>query len=71
MPRAVVTLDPLLSRRTYRRAQNNYAFDALVPRSSRNNPLWDTVDCQYWALSCARPFLSSMGSPSRFRFLLA
>lgn len=32
-------------------AQNNYAFDALVGKCGRDNPLWDLADCQYWALS--------------------
>jgi pimeloyl-ACP methyl ester carboxylesterase len=32
-------------------AQNNYSFDDLVKTCHRNTPKWDTVDCQYWALS--------------------
>jgi len=31
--------------------QNNYAFADLVAKCSNDNPLWDAVDCQYWALS--------------------
>jgi pimeloyl-ACP methyl ester carboxylesterase len=32
-------------------AQNNYAFDDLVATCRRQSPMWDVVDCQYWALS--------------------
>ncbi|HYC83840.1 MAG TPA: alpha/beta hydrolase [Chryseosolibacter sp.] len=32
-------------------AQNNYNFDDLVATCRRNTPKWDSVDCQYWALS--------------------
>ena len=32
-------------------AQNNYSYDALVAKARRQNPRWDLVDCQYWALS--------------------
>src|SRR3990170_2950773 len=32
-------------------AQNNYSFDDLVATCKRNTPKWDSVDCQYWALS--------------------
>jgi pimeloyl-ACP methyl ester carboxylesterase len=32
-------------------AQNNYRFDDLVATCKRNTPKWDSVDCQYWALS--------------------
>lgn len=32
-------------------AQNNYDFDDLVARCTRQSPKWDIVDCQYWALS--------------------
>jgi pimeloyl-ACP methyl ester carboxylesterase len=32
-------------------AQNNYSFDDLVATCRRQNPKWDIVDCQYWALS--------------------
>lgn len=32
-------------------AQNNYSFDDLVATCHRNSPKWDSVDCQYWALS--------------------
>ena len=32
-------------------AQNNYNFDDLVATCHRNTPKWDSVDCQYWALS--------------------
>ncbi len=32
-------------------AQNNYSFDDLVATCRRQNPKWDQVDCQYWALS--------------------
>src|SRR6185437_14477599 len=32
-------------------AQNNYAFDDLVASCHKGNPKWDSVDCQYWALS--------------------
>jgi pimeloyl-ACP methyl ester carboxylesterase len=32
-------------------AQNNYNFDDLVALCHRQNPKWDMVDCQYWALS--------------------
>ena len=31
--------------------QNNYSFDDLVATCHRNTPKWDSVDCQYWALS--------------------
>lgn len=31
--------------------QNNYKFDDLVAKAHRENPKWDLVDCQYWALS--------------------
>ncbi len=32
-------------------AQNNRSFDDLVATCRRQSPLWDPVDCQYWALS--------------------
>lgn len=32
-------------------AQNNHSFDDLVAIAHRDNPKWDIVDCQYWALS--------------------
>lgn len=32
-------------------AQNNYSFENLVAKAHRENPKWDMVDCQYWALS--------------------
>lgn len=32
-------------------AQNNFSFDDLVATCRRQNPKWDIVDCQYWALS--------------------
>ncbi|HEU5403733.1 MAG TPA: alpha/beta hydrolase [Terriglobales bacterium] len=32
-------------------AQNNEPFDDLVATCRRQNPKWDPVDCQYWALS--------------------
>ena len=32
-------------------AQNNYSFDDLVATGRRQNPKWDMVDVQYWALS--------------------
>lgn len=32
-------------------AQNNYSFDDLVATCHQNTPKWDSVDCQYWALS--------------------
>jgi len=32
-------------------AQNNYNFDDLVTTCHNNTPKWDSVDCQYWALS--------------------
>lgn len=32
-------------------AQNNYSFDDLVATGRRQNPKWDMVDIQYWALS--------------------
>jgi pimeloyl-ACP methyl ester carboxylesterase len=32
-------------------AQNNYSFDDLVATCHSNTPKWDSVDCQYWALS--------------------
>lgn len=32
-------------------AQNNYGYDDLVAKARRENPKWDTLDCQYWALS--------------------
>lgn len=31
--------------------QNNYRFEDLVATCHRQNPKWDMVDCQYWALS--------------------
>jgi len=31
--------------------QNNYSFDDLVAKARRENPKWNLVDCQYWALS--------------------
>jgi hypothetical protein len=30
---------------------NNYHYDDLVAKAHRQNPKWDIVDCQYWALS--------------------
>lgn len=32
-------------------AQNNYSIDDLVAKARHDNPRWDLVDCQYWALS--------------------
>jgi pimeloyl-ACP methyl ester carboxylesterase len=32
-------------------AQNNRSFDGLVAQCSKQTPLWDTLDCQYWAVS--------------------
>jgi pimeloyl-ACP methyl ester carboxylesterase len=32
-------------------AQNNYKFEDLVATGHRQNPKWDSVDIQYWALS--------------------
>jgi pimeloyl-ACP methyl ester carboxylesterase len=32
-------------------AQNNYKFEELVAKGRRDNPKWDIVDVQYWALS--------------------
>lgn len=32
-------------------AQNNYSYDDLLAKCRRDNPKWDIVDCQYWALS--------------------
>jgi pimeloyl-ACP methyl ester carboxylesterase len=32
-------------------AQNNHSFDDLVAVCHRDNPKWDMVDCEYWALS--------------------
>jgi pimeloyl-ACP methyl ester carboxylesterase len=32
-------------------AQNNYKFEDLVEKGRRQNPKWDLVDIQYWALS--------------------
>lgn len=32
-------------------AQNNYRFEDLVATGRRQNPKWDPVDIQYWALS--------------------
>jgi len=32
-------------------ARNNQKFDDLVATCRRDNPKWDIVDCQYWALS--------------------
>ena len=32
-------------------AQNNYSYNALVAKARRENPKWDIVDCEYWALS--------------------
>src|SRR5687767_11586244 len=31
--------------------QNNYSFEDLVAKGRRQNPKWDIVDIQYWALS--------------------
>ena len=31
--------------------QNNYKFEDLVEKGRRENPKWDEVDIQYWALS--------------------
>lgn len=31
--------------------QNNYKFDDLVEKGRKDNPKWDKVDIQYWALS--------------------
>lgn len=80
LPRAVIMLDPLLSRMgsggparsavpparpaassTWSLAmfgspealvaQNNTTFEELVSICGKQNPKWDPVDCQYWALS--------------------
>jgi pimeloyl-ACP methyl ester carboxylesterase len=32
-------------------AQNNYKFEDLVAKGRRQNPKWDLVDIQFWALS--------------------
>lgn len=32
-------------------AQNNYSFEDLVATGHRQNPMWDKVDIEYWALS--------------------
>jgi N-formylmaleamate deformylase len=32
-------------------AQNNYSFEDLVATGRRQNPLWDKMDIEYWALS--------------------
>ena len=32
-------------------ANNNQSFNDLVAKAHRDNPMWGTVDCQYWALS--------------------
>ena len=32
-------------------AQNNYSFEDLVATGRRQNPLWDKMDVEYWALS--------------------
>ena len=32
-------------------AQNNYSFEDLVATGHRQNPLWDKMDVEYWALS--------------------
>jgi pimeloyl-ACP methyl ester carboxylesterase len=32
-------------------AQNDYTFDDLVAACRTQSPKWDSVDCQYWALS--------------------
>lgn len=32
-------------------AQNNYSFKDLVATGHRQNPLWDKMDVEYWALS--------------------
>jgi pimeloyl-ACP methyl ester carboxylesterase len=32
-------------------AQNNYNFNDLVAKCHHDSPKWDSVDCQYWALS--------------------
>jgi pimeloyl-ACP methyl ester carboxylesterase len=31
--------------------QNNYSYEDLVTKARRENPKWDLVDCEYWALS--------------------
>jgi len=42
-------------------AQNNYSYNDLVAKARRENPLWDMVDCQYWALS-KKQFHGAYGS---------
>lgn len=32
-------------------AQNNYSFEDLMATGRRQNPLWDKMDIEYWALS--------------------
>jgi pimeloyl-ACP methyl ester carboxylesterase len=32
-------------------AQNNHSYEDLVAICHRDNPKWDMVDCEYWALS--------------------
>jgi pimeloyl-ACP methyl ester carboxylesterase len=32
-------------------AQNNYSFEDLIATGHRQNPMWDKVDIEYWALS--------------------
>jgi pimeloyl-ACP methyl ester carboxylesterase len=62
LARAVIMLDPGLGRGfggalnmsgapETLAAQNNYSFEDLVARCGRQNSKWDSVDCQYWALS--------------------
>jgi pimeloyl-ACP methyl ester carboxylesterase len=62
LARAVILLDPGLTPRpagANRRRRtpedlvewNNTPPDELVAQCRKQTPLWDTVDCQYWALS--------------------
>ena len=32
-------------------AQNNRSFDDLVAQCRKQTPLWDQLDCEYWAVS--------------------
>jgi pimeloyl-ACP methyl ester carboxylesterase len=44
-------------------AQNNMSFDELVAICRSENPKWDIVDCQYWALS-KKQFHGRYGNPA-------
>jgi pimeloyl-ACP methyl ester carboxylesterase len=45
-------------------AQNNHSYEDLVAIAHRDNPKWDMVDCQYWALS-KKQYHGSYGEQQR------